>query len=82
MKPGLRRSRSEAHPPTARESGAQVGIGHPGAAASLREELEETVTPMGLHLSEGLERVLSSTNLLENLFSRVPAHIEKIPSSI
>ena len=26
---------------------------------------------MGLHLSEGLERVLSSTNLIENLFSRV-----------
>jgi hypothetical protein len=46
-------------------------------AASLREGLEETMTAMGLHLSEGLERVLSSTNLIENLFSRVPAHIEK-----
>ena len=44
---------------------------HPGAAASLREGLDETLTVMTLHLSEGLERVLSSTNLIENLFSRV-----------
>jgi len=44
---------------------------HPGAAASLREGLQESLTVMGLHLSEGLERVLSSTNLIENLFSRV-----------
>jgi hypothetical protein len=44
---------------------------HPGAAASLREGLNETLTVMGLHLSEGLERVLSSTNLIENVFSRV-----------
>lgn len=42
-----------------------------GAAASLREGLDETLTVMGLHLSAGLERVLSSTNLIENLFSRV-----------
>jgi len=44
---------------------------HPGAAASLREGLEETLTVMRLGLSENLERVLSSTNLIENLFSRV-----------
>jgi putative transposase len=44
---------------------------HPGAAASLREGLEETLTVMRLGLSEDLERVLSSTNLIENLFSRV-----------
>lgn len=44
---------------------------HPGAAASLREGLAESLTVMALHLSEGLERVLSSTNLIENLFSRV-----------
>jgi len=46
---------------------------HPGAAASLREGLEETLTVMGLGLPENLERVLSSTNLIENLFSRVRA---------
>jgi putative transposase len=44
---------------------------HPGAAASLREGLEETLTVMRLDLPESLERVLSSTNLIENLFSRV-----------
>src|SRR5712692_7548831 len=44
---------------------------HPGAAASLREGVEETLTVMRLGLPENLERVLSSTNLIENLFSRV-----------
>jgi putative transposase len=44
---------------------------HPGAAASLREGLEETLTVMRLNLPESLERVLSSANLIENLFSRV-----------
>jgi putative transposase len=44
---------------------------HPGAAASLREGLEETLSVMRLGLPENLERVLSSTNLIENLFSRV-----------
>src|SRR3984893_14360348 len=44
---------------------------HPGAAASLREGLGETLTVMRLGLPENLERVLSSTNLIENLFGRV-----------
>jgi transposase-like protein len=44
---------------------------HPGAAASLREGLEETLTLTRLDLPESLERVLSSTNSIENLFSRV-----------
>jgi len=44
---------------------------HPGAAASLREGADETLTVMAHHLPEALERVLSSTNLIENLFSRV-----------
>ncbi len=44
---------------------------HPGAAASLRERLDETLTVMRLGLPANLERVLSSTNLIENLFSRV-----------
>jgi putative transposase len=44
---------------------------HPGAAASLREGLEQTLTVMRLGLPEPLARVLSSTNLIENLFSRV-----------
>jgi hypothetical protein len=41
------------------------------AAASLRKGLEETLTVTRLALPESLERVISSTNLIENLFSRV-----------
>lgn len=44
---------------------------YPSAAASLREGLEETLTVMRLRLPESLERVLSSTNLIENLFGGV-----------
>jgi putative transposase len=44
---------------------------HPGAAGSLREGLEEALTVMRLDLPESLARVLSSANLIENLFSRV-----------
>ena len=44
---------------------------YPSAAASLREGLDETLTVMRLALPASLERVLSSTNLIENLFSRV-----------
>jgi putative transposase len=49
----------------------RLASAHPGAAGSLREGLEETLTVMRLDLPESLERVLSSTNLIENLFSRV-----------
>ena len=44
---------------------------HSGAQSSLREGLEETLTAMRLGLPENLERMLSSTNLIENLFNRV-----------
>ncbi len=44
---------------------------HRGAAGSLHEELEETLTVMALDLPERLELVLSSTNFIENLLSRV-----------
>jgi transposase-like protein len=40
---------------------------HPSAAASVEEGLEETLTVMGLRLPRGLERVLSTTNIIENL---------------
>lgn len=42
---------------------------HPGAAASLREGLEETVTVLGLNLPRALERTLATTNPIENLNS-------------
>lgn len=40
---------------------------HPGAAASLDEGLEETLTVMAFGLPEWLERTLSTTNAIENL---------------
>ena len=42
---------------------------HPGAAASLREGLEETLTVVGLGLPRALERTLATTNPIENLNS-------------
>jgi len=44
---------------------------HPGAAASLREGLDETLTVMGHGLSKTLERMLSTTNAIENLMGSV-----------
>jgi len=40
---------------------------HPGAAASLREGLEETLTVQGLEINGALYRTLRSTNPIENL---------------
>lgn len=40
---------------------------HPGAANSLEEGLDETLTVMGFGLPEWLERFLSTTNAIENL---------------
>jgi len=40
---------------------------HPGAAASLEEGLDETLTVKRLGLPHRLERQLSTTNAIENL---------------
>lgn len=40
---------------------------HPGAAASLEEGLDETLTVMAFGLPDWLERTLSTTNAIENL---------------
>jgi len=44
---------------------------HPGASASLREGLSETLTVMRLRLSDELVRSLGSTNVIENLIGSV-----------
>jgi transposase-like protein len=46
---------------------ASLDDDYPDAAASLREGLDETLALKGLNLPESLERVLSTTNLIENL---------------
>ena len=44
---------------------------HPGAAASLEEGLDETISVTRLRLSPKLERQLSTTNAIENLMGSV-----------
>ena len=44
---------------------------HPGAAASLREGMEETVTLTGLRITGHLRRVLQSTNPCESMIETV-----------
>jgi transposase-like protein len=46
-------------------------VEHPGAAESLHEGLQETLTVMRLSLPDELVRHLSSTNLIENLIGSV-----------
>jgi transposase-like protein len=43
---------------------------HPGAAASLEEGLDETLTVMEFGLPEWLERTLATTNAIENLIGQ------------
>lgn len=44
---------------------------HPGAAASLREGLEETLTVLAFDLDDALKRTLTTTNPIENMNSSV-----------
>jgi Transposase and inactivated derivatives len=44
---------------------------YPGAAASLREGLEETLTVLRLELPEALRKTLRSTNPIESAFEKV-----------
>jgi len=46
---------------------------HPGAAGSLREGLDETLTVMALNLPRALERSFSTTNPIENLNGTIRA---------
>lgn len=52
--------------------------GHQGAAASLREGLEETLTILRLGLPATLRRTLSSTNPIENLLGAVRRLTDRI----
>jgi putative transposase len=51
---------------------------HPGAAASLREGLEETLTIIGLGLGDALYRTLRTTNPIENLNGSVATFIRNV----
>ena len=49
---------------------------YPGAAGSVREGLEETLTVLSLHLSARLQRSLVTTNAAESLLSRT-RHVKR-----
>ena len=51
---------------------------HPGAAASIREGLEETLTVQWLGLTGALERTLRSTNIIENLMGSVEGYTRRV----
>jgi len=51
---------------------------HPGAAASVREGLEETLTLQGLGIEGTLYRKLRSTNAIENLNSGIAAYSKNV----
>jgi len=51
---------------------------HPGAADSVREGLEETLTLQGLGLEGTLYRKLRSTNMIENLNSGIAAYSRNV----
>lgn len=54
----------------------RLDTGHPSAAASVREGLEETLTIIALGLSEALRRSFSTTNAVESLISRT-RHVKR-----
>lgn len=56
----------------------RLEVKHPGAAASLREGLEETLTVTGLGLRDALWRTLRSTNPIENMHSTVERKSENV----
>ena len=51
---------------------------HPGAAASIREGLEETLTVQRLGLTGSLERTLRTTNIIENLMGSVEGYTRRV----
>jgi len=57
---------------------ASLDAEHPGAAASLREGLEETLTLLGLGIEGALYRTLRSTNPIENLNGSVADYTKNV----
>jgi transposase-like protein len=55
-----------------------LGHDHPGAAASLREGLEETLTVQALGITGALRRTLATTNPIENLNAGVARYCRNV----
>lgn len=79
LRPSVRRAMNEAYessdPKRARRLlenlAVQLEVEHPGAAASLREGLAETLTVIELGLTGRLRLTLRTTNPIDNLFGNV-----------
>jgi transposase-like protein len=57
---------------------AELDKTHPGAAASLREGLAETLTVLRLNVSPTLARSLRSTNMIESMISICRDHSKNV----
>ncbi len=57
---------------------AELDKTHPGAAASLREGMEETLTVLRLGLPPALARTFRSTNAIESMISICPDHARNV----
>ena len=51
---------------------------HPGAAASIREGLEKTLTVQRVELTRSHERALRTTNIIENVMSSVEGYTRRV----
>ena len=60
------------------EIAKELEVLHPGAAASLREGMAETLTVTRLGLPESLCRSLKSTNIVESSFSRASSKLRRV----
>jgi hypothetical protein len=58
--------------------GRWLGKTHPGAAASLREGLDETLTVLRLGVPPTLARTLRSTNSIESMISICREHAKNV----
>jgi putative transposase len=60
------------------EIAGELEVLHPGAAASLREGMAQTLSVKKLGLPESLVRSLKSTNIVESSFSRAAAKLRRV----
>jgi len=57
---------------------SSLQAGHPGAAASMREGLEDTLTLQGLGITGALYRTLRTTNPIENLNGSIASYTRNV----
>jgi transposase-like protein len=86
MRPSVRASMRQAYRTANAEKAKQQLVNlarrlreaHPAAAASLEEGLDETLTVKRFALPSQLERILSTTNAIENLMGSVRGHTRRV----